>query len=363
MFLLNRIILFLNWLAIVGLLFSYMAVLVSPLTFTWPSFFGLAFPYLFLSNVLCLVYWLLFNKFRMLYSGIALFFGLTFFNQSFNFYGADSVPLEGVEKSKVLNYNVRLFDLYNWTENNKTKKQIFTFLKEEDADIYCFQEFFHQDSSERFVTRDSLVKILRAKHIAEAYTHKLIKRQYFGLAILSVYPILDQGKIEFPNDKNNNGMWVDVKRKTDTLRVFNVHLSSLRFQLPDYDYIGIEYGKGFAVKKEKEQRILSRIEEAFKKRVVQTEIVLNEVKKSPYPVVLCGDFNDTPVSYCYSQFQDVLNDAFAGSGFGWGTTYTGGLPFLRIDYIWHSENVSSTGFKVHSQKLSDHYPISCTIYR
>lgn len=363
MFIFNRIVLFLNWLAIACLLMAYAGTYISPKSFILPAFFGLAFPFIFLGNVLFLIYWLIFGKFRMLYSGIALFLGFGYWNRSFNVYGSDSIPNDAGEQSKVLSYNVRLFDLYNWTDNNTTKKKIFSFLKEQDADIICFQEFFHQDAPSPFVTRDTLKKFLRASHIAEAYTHKLIQRQFFGLAVFSVYPIIDKGILDFDNDMNNNALWVDLKRKTDTVRVYNVHLSSIRFQKQDYEALGDEPGPGFKKKAQGEQRVIARLKEAYIKRVDQAEEVVAHIKTSPYPVILCGDFNDTPVSYCYGLFNSILKDAFTISGSGWGSTYTGRLPMLRIDYIWHSDKFHSTGFKVHnSDKLSDHYPVSCVIY-
>ncbi|HLP11018.1 MAG TPA: endonuclease/exonuclease/phosphatase family protein [Flavobacteriales bacterium] len=362
MFIVNRIILLLNWLAIVFLLVACVSPWVNPESFTIPAFFGLAFPFIFLANVLCLVWWLIFKKFRMLYSGIVLVLTFSYWNRSFNVYGSAAPAPEGSESSKIMSYNVRLFDLYNWIDNNKTKKKIFDFLKEQNADIYCFQEFFHQDAPSPFVTRDSLTKILKANHFVEGYTHKLIQRQHFGLAIFSVYPVIASGEIKFENDPNNNAVWADLKRKTDTIRVYNVHLSSLRFQKSDYEAIGQEPGPGQKRRSSAEQQILSRIKNAFIKRVSQTNTVLDHVKTSPYKNLVCGDFNDTPVSYCYGQFSSILNDAFASSGSGWGATYTGRLPLLRIDYIWYSDKLNASGFKTHDINLSDHYPISCTVY-
>jgi endonuclease/exonuclease/phosphatase family metal-dependent hydrolase len=141
-----------------------------------------------------------------------------------------------------------------------------------------------------------------------------------------------------------------------------VHLSSIRFQRIDYEAMGEIPEPGQKHKKDEEQRIFARLKEAFIKRVEQTRQVLDHVKTSPYKTVVCGDFNDTPVSYCYAQFSKYLTDSFTESGSGWGSTYTGKLPLLRIDYIWHSDHLNSAAFKVHDVKLSDHYPVSCIIY-
>lgn len=362
MFILNRIILFLNWLAIGSLGLAYLATWINPQSFILPSFFGLAFPFIFFANILCLVWWFFFGKFRMIYSGIALVIGFSYWNRSFNLVGSDSTGEDVKEKSVVLTYNVRLFDLYNWTNHQETKQKIFNLLIREDADIYCFQEFFHQGEPTNFETRDTLIKILKTKNYAEAYTHKLRLRQFFGLAVFTHYPILKSGSIDFANDPNNNALWVDIKRKTDTVRVYNVHLSSIRFQYQEYKALGEELGPGIKERPDIEQKVVSKMTEAYKKRVDQVNEVMDHVKKSPYKVILCGDFNDTPVSYTYSQVSAELVDAFAATGSGFGSTYTGKFPFLRIDYIWHSPELKSTACKVIREKLSDHYPVRTEVY-
>ena len=88
---------------------------------------------------------------------------------------------------------------------------------------------------------------------------------------------------------------------------------------------------------------------------------MNEVKKSPYKTILCGDFNDTPVSYCYNRIENELIDAFIESSSGIGSTYIGKFPFNRIDYIFYSNKLQSKEFKTHNIKYSDHKPISCYI--
>ncbi len=363
MFIINRIVLLLNWLAIVSLLLSYSATWINPQVWILPAFFGLAFPFIFLANLIFVVYWLIFSKFRMIYSGVILVFGFSYWNRTFNIYGIDKISNTTAEVSKVISFNVRLFDLYNWTDNKKTRNRIFDFLNKQDADFYCFQEFFHQEKPTPFITRDTLIKILRAKNYSDAYTHKLLNRQFFGLAIFTSYPIIGKGEIKFESDANNNAMWIDVKRKSDTLRIYNVHLSSIRFQKSDYKYLGVNMGNGYSKDKEKEQKILSRLSNAWIKRGEQAMKVIEHSKKSPFPFILCGDFNDTPVSYCYSLFAREMIDAFTESGSGIGTTYTGDIPLLRIDYIWHSSKLNAANFKVHTElNLSDHYPISALIY-
>ena len=79
-------------------------------------------------------------------------------------------------------------------------------------------------------------------------------------------------------------------------------------------------------------------------------------------IIICGDFNDTPTSYCYNQFNSILTDAYRNTSFGIGSTYADiSLP-MRIDYIFHSENLGSQKFNIQKNKLSDHYAIDCNIF-
>lgn len=277
-----------------------------------------------------------------------------------------NTPPESSQSTKIMSYNVRLFDLYNWTENKKTRNEILSFLKEENPDVICFQEYYYT-SGDHFNTRDTLAQILLANNYFEHFTTKIkepnsTNYSHFGSAIYSKYPIVNSGVISFDNDKTNNCLYVDLQREKDTIRVFNAHLGSIRFQTADYDYIG---GKGNPKKKNQkqaEQRVLGRLAIGFQKRVSQANKVLEELEKSPYPTVLCSDMNDTPISYTYSQFSNKLNDAFTLSGNGVGGTYIGNYPFLRIDFIWYDDYFQSTNFITHQNKLSDHKAISCTIY-
>jgi endonuclease/exonuclease/phosphatase family metal-dependent hydrolase len=106
---------------------------------------------------------------------------------------------------------------------------------------------------------------------------------------------------------------------------------------------------------------LQRLKTGFEKRTSQAEKVATYIEDSPHPVILCGDLNDTPVSYCYRQFNRLLSDAFVTSGNGVGTTYIGKIPSNRIDYIFYSESLKAADFQTHDLDCSDHRPISTTI--
>jgi len=361
---LTKLFLALNILLALGLVGSFLAIRVSPDSIWFFAFLGLSFPFLLIGNLVFLLFWFFVRKKYLFLSLIAIIINLGTFNNYFNLSAKGSVLNNGNEEIKIMSYNVRLFDLYNWTENKKTRNNIFELLKEQDAGIYCFQEFFYQDKTKNsFETRDTMLLFLKSKNLHEEYSLNLRAGQHFGMATFSKYPIINKGKIIFENSKSNLCIYSDIKVYEDTIRVYNAHLASIRFNKDDYQFIGDEgNSKQYKNQVKKGQRIIGRLASAFKKRVSQTEKILHHIEESPYPVIVCGDFNDTPVSYCYSKFNAELNDAFKGSGNGIGNTYVGKLPpLLRIDYIFHSDDLHSFGYKRINEKLSDHYPITCKL--
>jgi endonuclease/exonuclease/phosphatase family metal-dependent hydrolase len=104
------------------------------------------------------------------------------------------------------------------------------------------------------------------------------------------------------------------------------------------------------------------LKDAYIKRARQVDILSDHIKNSPYPCMVCGDFNDTPVSYTYQKLKGKLKDAYLESGAGIGNTYFGSFPSFRIDYILHSRALTTLNFQTKKIQLSDHYPIICHFY-
>jgi len=78
-------------------------------------------------------------------------------------------------------------------------------------------------------------------------------------------------------------------------------------------------------------------------------------------VIVCGDFNDTPVSYAYRKVRGNLKDAFIESGWGTSNTYNGELPSFRIDYILCDHKFTAQNYHRDRVYYSDHFPIQCQI--
>ncbi len=360
---LRKIIWILNILAVAGLILALSASWVSPATVWWIALFGLGFEILFAINLLFVSYWLLMREKRYLLSLVFIILGLgkIFGIVQFNFSSRDESALKEEGYFKTMSFNVRLFNLYNWFHNKETRQNIFNFLQKENPDIVCFQEFYSSDRKEQgFRNVDTLKYYLGCQYSHIEYTLTLRKDDHWGIATYSKFPIVRKAARRFSKKGGNFFLMTDVKIGNDTIRVFNTHLESIRFNWSEYKFI--ENLNNDDVEQDEIEgsvTILRHLKRAFVKRVRQVEVLHDSIKASPYPVVLCGDFNDTPSSYTYAILSDHLQDAFRVSGNGAGKTYAGPFPSFRIDYIFHDPKLTSAAYRTMKEKLSDHYPISC----
>lgn len=348
------------------LLISLATPYINPIHIPILPFFGLGFPILFVLNILFMLLWL-FQKSRWFWGSlIILIVSIPFQMKIF------SLNLISIDKAigaksdfKIMSYNVRLFDLYNpsFKEALASRNSIFQFLRNEDPDILCLQEYYEQKEPSTFHTKDSIQAILNSTHFFKKGFYIPHGKQTFGLACFSKFPILNQGCVTHQGSQGNNKnfcIYIDIVKNKDTVRVYNVHLQSIKLETKFYVKNISEGNKDETTKGIK--RGFSKLKKAFAIRAKQSAAVNEHILTSPFPTIVCGDFNDTPISYTYHKFEDNLIDAFRNTSTGFGSTYIGFLPAGRIDYIFHSETLNSSGFKIQTQELSDHRAISCTIY-
>lgn len=352
----KSLMLYANLLAVALLLASYLSVSIDPGDAWLFALLGMAMPLLLFINLLFILFWALLRKRIFFLSLITILIGWGFVTRFVQLDFAE----EEVRQSdlKVLSYNVRLFDLYNWGKdwsfNNVNKNKILGFLAKEKADIICLQEIVSVDTG-NFRTLDTLVLMQPAGNAHITYnTHNQI--YHFGIATLTAHPIVQKGMVHFPKT-HNLCIYTDIARGSDTVRVYNVHLESLRLARDDYKVAE----RGNDHRMEDMFSILQKMITAWVKRSEQVDLLTSHMKTCRYPVIVCGDFNDIPSSYAYQLISRELLDAFRESGQGFGHTYVGQLPSFRIDYIFHSPGLESKHFTVHAVDYSDHYPISCYI--
>jgi endonuclease/exonuclease/phosphatase family metal-dependent hydrolase len=230
-------------------------------------------------------------------------------------------------------------------------------------DILCLQEYysgagknadFADTISHNSGYRYRSIDLINKKHSALP----------FGLAIFSKFPIIHSQVLEFPNSNVNFSQCCDIKIGNDTIRVMNMHLESIKFGKEDYNFVSEITNAPAANDKLKKGSlaILGKMRFAFIKRASQIETVAEFIRKSPYPVILAGDFNDTPVSYSYRKIDNLLEDTFVDAGKGLGQTHGGTLPLLRIDFIFHSRSIKTIEHKTINKDYSDHFPVVARFY-
>ena len=330
----DKVIYLVNAILAILLLLSYLLPLLPPKTFSILAVLNLGVPFLILTNVICFLYWLVKAKRQLLLSFFVLLIGYVFYGSLYRF--SFSKSIEGDNNLKVMNYNVRLFNLYEWIPEKSVETKIIDFVKEQSPDILSLQEYHpHKNINLSF---------FRYKY--EKLSGKKVKN---GQAIFSQFPIINSGSVEFPNT-NNNAIYVDIVKGKDTVRVYNIHLESLHIDT------NVE-----SLKKEDSERLFKRVSNTFKMQQFQTELFLMHKKQCRYKMIICGDFNNTAYSYVYRKIKGDLNDTFNEVGKGFGRTYNFKFFPVRIDYIFSDEAFAVNGFKTYSEHYSDHYPIMATL--
>lgn len=348
-----------NGLAVAALLLAYLCTRVDPADF-WPlALFGMAYPYLLLANMLFIIWWWFFRRRRMWPSLLAMLLGWGYLGQYLQLAGTTEQPAEVHGPFTLMSWNVRLFDLYNWTHNQQTRDEMMELIRVEDPDILCMQEFLNVGPGNPLMVKDSLLTSYRYTHCADAYTVHTRGDQYMGIAIFSTRPIVQQGTLHFPDDLNNLCLWADIALEADTIRVYTAHLASLRFGDKDYHFMrDLDQGMGMDSISRASGRIVGRLRDGFIRRSAEVATITAHMANSPWPVVYCGDLNDTPMSYSYHELLRAgLADAFVESGQGVGHTYIGDAPSFRIDHILHGPAFRSWGFRTLPDELSDHHAI------
>lgn len=313
------------------------------------AFAGLAYPYILGINVIFFLFWLLLKWKYSLLSLLGILAGFQFIPRFYQLSGKKSEEAN----IKVLSYNVRHFSGGGSEDRKENAEKIITFLEEQDADIICLQE-----SRLRKNNIFNLSKTVKDLKNIQHYQFASSSSTY-GSVTMTRYPILDMGELRFEHSTNIT-IFTDVLIGNDTIRIYNVHLQS--YQIAPENYPVLE---SMDIQEEKNRKIFrkvaSQMKRAFAMRSIQVREIRSHIDSCPYPVIVCGDFNDAPSSYSYHILSKDLRDAFVESGYGVGQTYAGELPSFRIDYILHSPKLDAFNFETIDFVYSDHLPITCDL--
>jgi endonuclease/exonuclease/phosphatase family metal-dependent hydrolase len=249
----------------------------------------------------------------------------------------------------------------NNNKGSQTRLKMMELIGEQNADIFCMQEFFHSIDSAWYPNLDYIRHRFNYPYYYYSYDNDG-GVHFIGNIIFSRYPIIDTGLIRYPKPAlPESFMHADIKVNDDTIRIYTTHLQSLQFQKSDYEKIErIEGGEGAMMSDSK--TIFSKLKTGMSYRKIQSEIVRQELNNSPHPYIFCGDMNDVPNSYTYATIKGDLQDAFLKKGFGIGRTFSGLAPTLRIDYIFADRNFEIEQFNRIVKNYSDHYMIMADVH-
>lgn len=345
-----------NVVAILLLLCSFLSWKVSPLKTNTFSYIGLGFGFIFLANIAYTFFWMIFAKWKLAFISIAAI--LVCYKPVTTFFPLHLIssrqPQESIE---LLTYNVQGFP----GERNKDASEhpLLDYIANTDADIVCLQEYLVSKTGQSILAQSDVNRILNQ------YPYRSViglessgKYHTFGLACFSKYPIEETHEVKFASSYNGAAVYtININGKRYT--VANVHLESNSISADDKklyndflqnsDSVGIE---------QVASNIRTRLGRAFRIRAQQVEKVRQYIDQQKTDgTIICGDFNDTPISYAYHRMRKGLKDAYVSTAFGPGITYHEDFFLFRIDHIMHSENIKAFRTSRDKVKYSDHYPL------
>ena len=298
----------------------------------YPSL-NLMVPVIALINLIFFVFWVIKLKWP---SFLFLFSILIGFNEWGKLYKFPNNAIPISRGIKVMSFNVRLFNSFEWIDSKSVPESIESFINKVSPDLVCLQEY-SKEFSPKF------------KNYPHQYIASSKKNGQNGLCILSKYPLLNRGRLDF-DDSNNSALYADFFYKKDSIRIYNVHLESLRINLRD-----TLFTQGHS------QIFIERIQSVVQKQELQIDRFDKIEQKNNYPTIICTDLNNNAFSRVYKRLKDDRLDAFMLSGDGLGATYKLAYFPLRIDFIFADKKIKVINFETHDIALSDHKPISALL--
>ncbi|MES2650447.1 MAG: endonuclease/exonuclease/phosphatase family protein [Bacteroidota bacterium] len=340
----------------VGMLMGIRAGVSDPREHMIIAFFGLAYPFFLLANVLILGYWLVRTKWAIAALTVVLIgYGGHTLLATFGFFGAKGeLQKEDQSLIRLMTYNVHNFTPYGEKISLSIKDKMLNVVAEQKPDVICFQEFYTREKGSYDII-DSLKQLLNVKYYYFVPSQQS-EREAIGMAIFSRFPIKNTGRIKFTGVTGNESIYVDLNIQNKAVRIYNVHLQSISFEKEDYTYLD-QVTKEMDPKISSSKRIARMLKYAFKKRSEQVDVMKDHMRNCETPYVVAGDFNDTPASYVVTKMTDSLNNAFIKKGQGLGKTYNGKFPNFQIDYIATTKDIDVVNYQIIEAKLSDHFPV------
>lgn len=331
-----------------ALIIAYLAPHVPPSLFGQFTIVGLFAPILYIMVMICTLLWLIMRRWVLaLIFMVLLIPGLFHFNDFFNLKVMfEEQKPENSRELTIMTHNVRGF--YNDNGNRKVQEYVDYLAMNELPDIICLQEF--PCEAQGISSLDTLFE----GRYDRVYMAEAEEGGEYAVRTYSRYPIIRQGNVA--GEGRGTSHWCDIVYKQyDTIRIFNNHLYTMSISKDDTE--DIARGK-ILQDGDRMLSIVNRIADNSSIRASHVDTLRYIIDNTPYRHIVCGDFNDTPMSYVYSLLSENLYDTFVESGNGYGYTFRPMRGMLRIDYILRSEGLESLGYAAdESATFSDHLPV------
>jgi len=337
---------------------------LNPGRYWYIALLGVGFPFIVLFLLLFIFFWWFFKSRWAFLSIAVLVLGWAQVHALFGFHLFSSFNMQKKPGSlRVMQWNVSRLDQMNPKRpGGSFRKPILEFIQKMNPDVLCMEEFLESNNPREFDENiPYFTNVLKYPYHFFARDHRRWDGVYeHGVIIFSKYPVLDTLRIRYSGPDSLRAaeslIHADIDAGGQRLRIFATHLQSLRFDGNDYTVLHtLTKGENDAVNKSK--GVLKKFKQAYFLRSKQAELVRREMDDSPYPAILCGDFNDVPNSFTYSKVKGDYNDAFLSAGFGIGRSFASLSPTLRIDYILADKKLDVLQFKKTKLYYSDHYPL------
>lgn len=357
----QKILIFINICIVLAYLFVCLVPFVNTSVNWYFALPGIIFPILFFVLLGFIIFWIIVKSKFFWVSVITVILGFQQIAAVFSFHlPSDFSDEKQPNTLRVLQWNVMSFDQpdeRNMIESglHSYRAQMLGVIKEQNADVICLEEFYESKDTAIFQSNITLIKRMGYPY----HYFVALKREHnanqSGVAIFSKYPMTDTASFDFNRNKRGQHLiYADIKVKDKTFRIFATHLIAINFA--DWDNERSENDESASYSK-----LFKKLLRGYTFRYHQALFVGKQIAASPYPAVICGDFNDIPNSSTYFNIKGDLQDPFLKKGFWTGRTTRKSFgiisPTLRIDYILASKKFKVNQFKIVHVPYSDHYPV------
>lgn len=348
--LIDKIALGLNIVTAICLILSYLAPSTDPRDSVIIATLGFGYLFLVGANLIFVIYWVFRKPLLMLISLVCVLLGFQMMSAQYGF-RKQLIANEKIDSNsvRVMQYNVHGLKGIDRFEDMPIQNEVLDIIGNKQPDILNLEEFVKYK-----VNRDSISNQIKTTYnLKYAYFNidKVIRGDSTGNIMFSRYPIINAGEVDPRNLVNTKAIFIDIKYKGKIVRVYCIHLIAVEIKARSKKKI-LSGSAGI----DNTTFIFNKLTGAFVTRSYQVDQIKRSFDSCPYPFIVTGDFNDTPISYAVNELGDGLKNAFVEKGSGLQTTYYSTLP-LQIDYIFASKQFDILNYQAVNKKISDHKAI------